>query len=104
VVGNVLIVDWQGVAVLPQGGGRLGVAKALLGLQELAVGNDPTSQWASPPLADGGGLAVLEALDQAQEAFAALPGEPDLADEGEFQHAIMAARRVVLAAPRRCPS
>lgn len=39
VVGNVLIVDWQGVAVLPQGGGRLGVAKALLGLQELAVGD-----------------------------------------------------------------
>ncbi len=76
---------------------ELAVADVELLIFQLAVAKDPTSQWAAAPQASDGGLAVLEALDQAQEAFAALPGESDPDDDADFQSAMRAARRAVLA-------
>lgn len=80
-----------------------------------AAASDPTSQWSERAFATGGsveplpvlmaqlkpeGAAVLEALDDAADAFAELP-DSSAADGEDFERAVRQLRRIVLARPRR---
>jgi hypothetical protein len=73
---------------------------------------DPTSQWAEPAFIPDGTtrptaghepapeqLAVLEALDDAAEAFAAMPNNPE-SDIDDFEYGLRQLRRIVLGRPR----
>jgi hypothetical protein len=73
---------------------------------------DPTSQWAEPAFIPDGTvrltaadepapeqLAVLEALDDAAEAFAAMPNSPE-SDIDDFERGLRQLRRIVLARGR----
>ena len=77
---------------------------------------DPTSQWSesesfgsptAPAAAGLGGVmtaeaaGVLDALNDAADAFAALPGATPAADADDFEHGLRLLRRIVLA---RSPS
>lgn len=77
----------------------------------LAVASNRTSQWAqpagewsitlasdvSPQTAVPDQVAVLEALDEAEEAFAALPASSDPEDADDFARGLRQLRRIVLA-------
>jgi hypothetical protein len=78
-----------------------------------AASSDPTGQWSEPAFADVGDVppasslsltpeevAVLEALDDAADAFAALPLSATAADSHDFDHALRQLRRIVLARHR----
>ena len=73
---------------------------------------DPTSQWSelesSKPAAPAAGLGgvmtaeaagVLDALNDAAEAFAALPGATPATDADDFERGLRLLRRIVLARP-----
>jgi hypothetical protein len=78
-----------------------------------AASSDLTSQWSVPAFADLGEVppasslsltpeevAVLEALDDAADAFAALPVSATATDSDDFDHALRQMRRIVLARRR----
>jgi len=78
-----------------------------------AASSDSTSQWAGPSFATVGEtppaavssltleeVAVLEALDDAAEAFAALPVSAMAADDDDFDLGVRQLRRIVLARRR----
>lgn len=88
----------------------LGVAPADVEYLMFAdAADEPGSQWSpSPPAtttadssAGGEVAAVLDALDEAANAFAALPGDANPADLDDFEHALRHLRRIVLARTAR---
>jgi hypothetical protein len=75
-----------------------------------AATSDATSQWSEPAFARADEAspisassltpeetAVLEALDDATDAFAALPQSATAADSDDFERAIRQLRRIILA-------
>jgi len=62
-----------------------------------ASGMRIANQWADPKVTVSGVAAVLEALDQAAEAFEAIPGPASVQDEGAFREGVRALRQLALA-------
>jgi hypothetical protein len=88
---------------------ELGVAPADAEMLMFALAvNDRSSRWSQPDLfmappapvddtVDGRGRDVLDALDEAAEAFAALPGVTTADDVEDFCRGLRQLRRIVLA-------
>jgi hypothetical protein len=79
-----------------------------------ASGIGTSSQWAEPILTgslqstistvDGDIAAVLDALDEAAEAFEALPGGVTTEDADDFERGLRALRRIVIARGHSLPT
>lgn len=111
-VGDVVVTQRERVAVLAQGGGGFGVAEALLGLQELAVGDRDCRDGVPEPVQADLGMAVRggEVVEPASEGAAAQPlamvgvgGEQPRTDRSVRRQPALARRSRCRATARRCP-